>query len=172
LNKNLILCGFMGCGKSTVGHLLADRLGMTFLDLDSYLEREAAMSVSDIFASEGEDGFRRREHDACVTLGRREGLVLATGGGAVLRDDNVEALKQNGVLVWLSVSPLTVVARLKDDTSRPLLQREDKDEAIRALLEARAPLYTRAADLTVGADGNPDDTADAVIEALTANGLL
>lgn len=172
MKKNLVLCGFMGCGKSTVGRLLADRLGMTFVDLDSYIEEEAGMTVSAIFEAEGEAGFRRREHDACVTLGGQDGLVLATGGGAVLRDDNVEALRQNGVLVWLSVSPLTVIARLQDDRTRPLLQREDKEDAIRTLLDTRAPLYTRAADVTVDADGNPSDTATAVTEALSARGFL
>ncbi len=162
----------MGCGKSTVGRRLASLLGRRFVDMDTYIEEQAHLPVRAIFEAEGESGFRRREHDACVTLGRQEGLVLATGGGAVLSEDNREALCVGGVLVWLRIEASTVLERLKDDRSRPLLQRDDKATAVVELLAARTPLYTRAADLIVDADRDPDTVAAAVLDALAAKGFL
>lgn len=164
---NIILCGFMGCGKSTVGKRLADATGFSFVDMDSYIERDARMSITAIFENEGEDSFRQREHDACVTLGKQDHLVIATGGGAVMRGDNVDALKQNGTLVWLRVSPATVIRRLQNDTTRPLLQREDKETAVTTLMNARQPLYARAADVTVDADDAADPVADAILRAVS-----
>lgn len=172
MTRNLVLCGFMGCGKSTVGRLVAERCALRFVDIDRYIEEEAGQTVSDIFASEGEEGFRRRERAACEALGAQAGLVIATGGGAVLDDRNVASLRRNGILVWLSVSPLTVIARLQNDGTRPLLQREDRDEAIRTLLAARAPHYARVADTTVDADGTPAQVVETLCHVLRADGLL
>lgn len=170
--SNVVLCGFMGCGKSTVGRRLSTALGYTFVDMDAFIEQDAGMTVSDIFAAEGEAGFRRREHDACVTLGARDGLVIATGGGAVLRPDNVAALQTNGTLVWLRVSAATVIARLKDDTTRPLLQREDKEAAVEALLTERLPLYRQAASVHVDADDSPETVVNTVLTCLQERNFL
>lgn len=164
--KNIVLCGFMGCGKSTVGKRLAEALDMTFVDMDSYIEGEEGCTVSDIFAQKGEAGFRAIEHDTCCTLGKQDGLVIATGGGAVLRADNVAALKANGTVVLLDVGVDCVLARLKDDTTRPLLQRPDKAEAAAALLAARTPLYKAAADITVDAEADADTVAAAILGQL------
>ncbi len=165
---NIVLCGFMGCGKSTVGKRLADRTGFTLVDMDTYIEQEAGMTVSDIFAQEGEASFRTREHNACVTLGKQDNLIIATGGGAVLREDNVTALRCGGTIVWLRVTPETVIDRLKNDTTRPLLQREDKAQAVTELMAARAPLYAAAADVTVDADDDADRVCAAILSAVTA----
>ena len=162
--KNIVLCGFMGCGKSTVGKRLAARCGMRFVDMDAYIEEQAGCSVTDIFAQKGEAAFRVMEHDACVTLAAQEGLVIATGGGAVLFEKNVDALAQNGVIVFLRVREQTVLERLTNDTTRPLLQRDDKEAAVRALMQQRTPLYEAAAHVTVDADGE----ADAVVTAIEA----
>ncbi len=167
--NNIVLCGFMGCGKSTVGKRLAARRGMDFVDMDSYIEAEAGRTISDIFATDGEAAFRAMEHAACVTLGGKCDLVIATGGGAVLRADNVAALSQSGTIVFLDVSEACVLERLKNDTTRPLLQREDKEAAVHALMSERAPLYAKAATVTVDADGDADTVADA-IEAILAIG--
>ncbi len=164
--KNIVLCGFMGCGKTTVGTYLAKRRGMTFVDMDEYIEQQAGRRVAQIFAEDGEDAFRTMEHDACRTLGSRDGLVIATGGGAVLREDNVAALSQNGTIVFLSICEQTVLDRLKHDTARPLLQRDDRSAAVHALMAQRAPLYAKAAAVTVDADGDVETVADRIEAAL------
>ena len=165
--QNIVLCGFMGCGKSTVGKRLAARHGMDFVDMDAYIEERAGCSVADIFAKEGEPAFRARERDACTALAARNGLVIATGGGAVLFEDNVKALAQNGAIVFLRVREQTVLERLQNDTSRPLLQRDDKEAAVHALMQQRAPLYEAAAHVTVDADGDADTVASAIEAALS-----
>ena len=162
--NNIVLCGFMGCGKSTVGKQLAARHGLTFVDMDAYIEEQAGRSVSDIFEKDGEAVFRTMEHDSCVTLGKRTDLVIATGGGAVLNPDNVNSLSQNGTIVFLRVRKQTVLERLKNDTSRPLLQREDKEAAVQTLMQQRTPLYEAAADVSV----NADDDAELVVSAIEA----
>ncbi len=166
--KNIVLCGFMGCGKSTVGKLLAARNGMTFLDMDRYIEEQAGCTVSEIFAREGEAAFRTMETEACRTLGAQHNLVIATGGGAVLRTENVTALSQNGVLIWLDVSAPCVIERLRDDQTRPLLQRADKETAVRALLQERAPLYKAAASVRIDADDEAQAVAKAIEIALAS----
>lgn len=155
--KNIILCGFMGCGKSTVGKRLAQALDYTFVDTDSAVEAHAGKSVSRIFKEDGEAAFRRMESDMCRTLGAQTGLVIATGGGAVLNSDNVNVLKSNGILVWLKVSAQTVVERLAADTTRPLLQCEDKEAAVQRLLVERNDLYHAAVDVVIDADSAAED---------------
>ena len=166
--KNIVLCGFMGCGKSTIGKLLAAQTDREFIDMDTFIEQQEQRSITTIFEQNGEAEFRRLEHAACVTLGTRDGLVIATGGGAVLREDNVAALTQNGTIVFLDVSEDTVLTRLQHDTSRPLLQRADKAEAVHALLTQRHPLYTRAASLTVDANGDAATVAASILKAIAA----
>ena len=170
--KNIVLCGFMGCGKSTVGKMLAARCGMTFVDMDQYIEEQAGRTVSELFADKGEEGFRAMEHDACVALGAQSGLVIATGGGAVLRQENVTALAQNSVIVWLKVSASCVLSRLQHDTTRPLLQRGDKEKAVLTLLCEREPLYARAASLTVDAEHPSIDVAFAIENMLAEHGFF
>lgn len=167
--RNLVLCGFMGCGKTTVGIRLAKERGMTFVDMDAYIEAQAGCTIAEIFARDGEEAFRAMEHEACLTLGAKEDLVISTGGGAVLREENVAALKQNGMIVWLQVSPMCVLARLQDDTSRPLLQRPDKAAAVDRLMREREPLYEAAADLRIDGEADPDEVVGAVIAALSFN---
>ena len=165
--NNIVLCGFMGCGKSTVGKRLAERHGLTFVDMDTYIEEQAGCSVADIFATHGEAVFRAMEHDACTVLGKQKNLVIATGGGAVLDAGNVMALTENGTIVFLRVNAQTVLERLKNDTSRPLLQQDNKDAAVRALMQRRTPLYEAAARTTVDADDEPDTVVSAIEDALS-----
>ncbi|MBR5133971.1 MAG: shikimate kinase, partial [Clostridia bacterium] len=116
-------------------------------------------------AEDGEEAFRAMEREACRTLGRDGGLVIATGGGAVLNADNVTSLAENGTIVWLTVTADTVIARLAGDTTRPLLQRDDKEAAIAELLAARDPLYRRAAAVIVDAARDPRDVVESILAA-------
>ena len=155
MKKNLILCGFMGSGKSTIGKLLAEKLGARFIDTDSYIEQKQGMTISEIFEKYGESYFRKLEYDVCVELSSMQKTVISTGGGTVLNDDNMRALKKNGVIFLLNVSSRTVLTRLKNDTTRPLLQKEDKERAVKMMLSNRTPLYNRAADYVIDAEESP-----------------
>ncbi len=166
--KNIVLCGFMGSGKTTVGKALSALTGMPFIDTDAYIEEQAGMSVSAIFEHEGEAGFRARERAACAALSLAGGYVLALGGGAVLNPDNVATLRRGGTVVLLDISVETVKSRLQDDTSRPLLQRPDRDATIDALFAARMPIYKQAADVIVDGEQQPDRVANEICRRITA----
>ena len=153
--KNIILCGFMGSGKTTVGRRLAQKAHMEFIDMDDYIEQREGRTITDIFAQDGEETFRRMETEAARELASRRGLVIAAGGGALTFAANVEALRPSCVIVLLEVKPETVLTRLKGDTSRPLLAREDKETAVRELFAARLPLYRAAAQYTVDGEQPP-----------------
>lgn len=148
---NVVLCGFMGCGKSTAGQLLAQKLGRDFVDMDTFIEQRENKTVSTIFAENGEEYFRHCEADACRTLTRRSGLVIATGGGTLLNTKNVEILRETGIIALLQPPYETIVQRLAGDHTRPLLERPDKETAMRKLYESRMPQYQAAADLAVTA---------------------
>ncbi len=156
----------MGCGKSTVGALLAKKTGMSFIDLDSYIEKKENKTVSKIFADSGEDYFRALEIEAARELSERNGLVIAAGGGTLVFRENVEVLKKSGRIVLLELPVETVAKRLENDTTRPLLNRPDKDEAMRELYNKRLPLYRAAADMIVNADDSPMQVCMEIIRNL------
>ncbi len=164
--RSITLCGFMGCGKTTVGKTLAALTGRVFLDMDQEIEKEAGMPVSEIFARFGEEEFRRREKALCTALGRRDGLVIAAGGGALIDPENAAALSENGAVVLLDVPLPVILRRLEGDTTRPLLARPDKEEAARELYSRRLPLYRAAATHIVEADNPPETVARAIIKAI------
>lgn len=168
MKNNIVLCGFMGSGKSTVGKILAQKLNFTFKDSDECIEQRENMSVSEIFKTYGEEYFRKTESLVIKELSLQNGLVIATGGGAVLNSDNAAALRQRGTVIFLDVTPETVLERLKNDASRPLLQRKDKAEAITELLIARKPVYQAAAHYAVNANR---DALKTVEEILTLQGI-
>jgi shikimate kinase len=157
LAPNLILVGPRGAGKSCIGRHLAARAGLRLVDLDHEIERCAGISINAIFEREGEAGFRRREHLALADLlavdSPSDGLLVATGGGAVLDPDNRRLLRERGFVVHVHAEPATQLARLTDDTTRPLLQRDDPGAVLRELAEQRAPLYAGVADLRFATDG-------------------
>ncbi len=152
---NIILCGFMGCGKSTVGALLAKKTGMSFVDLDTYIENKTKMTVSEIFEKYGESRFRDMEREAVKEISQKKGIVLAAGGGTLTFEVNVETLNKSGTIVLLDLPVEVVAERLKNDRTRPLLNRSDKDKAMRELYNKRLPLYRHAADVIVNADQSP-----------------
>lgn len=141
--NNLVLLGFMGTGKSAVGRRLSLLANRPFLEMDAELEKRAGKSISRIFADDGEKVFRDMESRLADEWGRREGAVIACGGGAVLRGENLEALGRHGVLVCLTARPEVIVERTGRSRRRPLLEVEDREEKIRSLLETRAPFYAR-----------------------------
>ncbi len=169
MKNNIVLCGFMGCGKSTVGKILAERLELCFADSDAVIEKHESMKISDIFARCGEEYFRNTESLIIKGLSERSGLVIATGGGAVLNPQNAEALRTTGTVIFLDVTPETVIERLKDDTERPLLQRPDRELAVRELMEQRRPKYEAAAHFTVDANRKPEFVAEEIIGIFNAD---
>jgi shikimate kinase len=154
MSGNIILIGFMGCGKSSIGRRLASRLGYAFLDSDELIVESAqGKSISDIFAEEGEERFRERETGALQGLIDSTSIVLATGGGAVLRPENREILRKIGTTVWLYADPEILFERATRNRKRPLLQVENPRTTFNTLLESRLPIYEKTADLKIDASG-------------------
>jgi len=163
---NLYLVGMMGCGKSSAGRHLAEQLGYRFLDADSSIEAVAGRSIPEIFASDGEAGFRDLEAAVLNQIAGWHSLVVATGGGVVLRPENWGQMRQ-GVVVWLDAPEELLLQRLAaDPTPRPLMAAEDPAARLRELLAQRRPLYAQA-DLQIVQDGRPAALVAAqVLEAL------
>lgn len=153
-NNNIILTGFMGSGKTTAGIRLSYRLRLPLLDTDKWIEKEEGRTISEIFALQGEETFRKMETSALKTLLELEGeQIISTGGGLPMREENRELLKKLGTVVFLRIKPETVYERLKGDNTRPLLKKADPMKEIRRLLELRNPVYQECADITVDVDG-------------------
>jgi shikimate kinase len=148
---NLVLIGFMGTGKSTVGRLAAHLLHFTFLDTDKVIEARAGKSIPDIFEQEGESAFRAWERRVVEELPRRRNTVIATGGGLPSQPGNLDSLKSHALVVCLWASPETIYAHVRDHTHRPLLRDPDPMARIRELLAAREPFY-RQADVLVNTE--------------------
>jgi shikimate kinase len=154
--RSVFLVGMMGAGKTTVGRLLANALGFEFIDADRELEARSGALIATIFSIEGEEGFRRRESTLIDELTQRPGIVLATGGGAVLNADTRKRLRERGLVVYLRATGEEIYRRTRKDRSRPLLQTADPRSRIDVLLEQRQPLYEEAAHLTFqSASANP-----------------
>lgn len=149
---NIVLCGFMGCGKSTVGKLLAARTGRQLVDTDRWIEKQEGRTVSQLFAEHGEKWFRQRETELCRTLSRRTGLVIATGGDVLANPLNACILRETCTIVLLQPPYEVIAHRLSGDHSRPLLEGPDKDAVARRLYDQRMPLYQAAADFAVHAE--------------------
>lgn len=156
---NIFLCGFMGSGKTTVGKALSTDLNMDFIDLDKLIEIENNESINEIFKNKGEDFFRNLETEALKNVCKNDNQIVSLGGGAVLKQENVDIIKANGTLIFLEVEAKTVLKRLKNDTSRPLLNVDNKEAVIEKMLQERTPIYKNNADFTVNANKNSKNTA-------------
>jgi shikimate kinase len=156
-DRPICLIGMMGSGKSTVGRRLAATLGCEFIDADRELEARLGVPIPTIFELEGEDGFRRREALLIDDLTQRAGLVLATGGGAVLREDNRRALRERGRVFYLRASLTDLWLRLRHDRQRPLLWAPDPRQRLAELLAQREPLYQETAHTIVHTARQPVD---------------
>jgi len=160
---NVILIGFMGAGKTTVGRLLASALDFTFVDTDAQIEAAAGRTIPEIFASEGEPGFRDRESAALQEVLQGDRQVISTGGGIVLRPENREAIRDGGLCVWLAVSPEIVWNRVRRESHRPLLRNPDPEGTVRRMLTERDPIYQETAHLRVVASRRRPKTIAAEI---------
>ena len=146
---NLILVGMMGAGKTTVGRLLARRLKRVYYDSDEEIERRCGVRIAVIFDIEGEAGFRARESQVIAELCALEGIVLATGGGAVLAEANRRCLAARGTVVYLHARPAQLWQRVRHDRNRPLLATPEPQKKLEELYAVRDPLYREVADLVV-----------------------
>ena len=146
---NIILCGFMGSGKTVVGSELAKIMGRRFVDTDELIEEEQGVAIKAIFAMYGEEHFRDLEYECCKNVSRLKNCVVSTGGGALTFERNVEALKDSGKIVFLDADFDVICDRIGDNTNRPLFQ--DKEKA-RALYDERKSKYLACADIVI--DGN------------------
>ena len=151
---NVVLIGYRGTGKSTVGKIVATRLSRTLVSTDSESMKRAGQNIPEIVAQHGWDYFRDLESQVCQELAGRDGLVIDTGGGAILRSQNVETLKRTGILFWLTASVDTITKRIGRDTQRPSLTGTTSfvDE-IQDVLRERTPTYEAAADHVIATDG-------------------
>lgn len=151
--KNIFLIGYMGTGKSTVAAYMAKQYNMEVLEMDQMIVEREGMSISDIFAKHGEDYFRDIETKLLIEIQTQENKVVSCGGGVVLREQNVEEMRKGGSIVLLSAQAETILERVKDDNSRPLLQGNKNIEFINDMLEKRRPKYESAADVVIQTDG-------------------
>lgn len=163
-STNIFLIGPMGAGKSTIGRHLAELLGLEFVDSDHEIQQRTGVDIPTIFEFEGEAGFRKREKAVIDELTQRSGLVLATGGGAVLDPDNRRCLAGRGLVVYLHCSPEQQYERTERDRNRPLLQTEDPLGRLRELMDVREPLYRQTADMVVNTDRRNATTVAREIE--------
>lgn len=162
--KNLVLTGFMGTGKTTVGRILAERLGCDFVDTDAVIESRAG-PIHEIFERDGEAGFREMERTVARELAGRTGLVIATGGRMMLDPECAACLEPGADVICLTADPATIIERVGDTARRPLLDVPDAPARVRALLDKRAEGYGRFA--AVDTEGrSPDEVADAVTARL------
>ena len=152
-NRNIILVGYMGSGKSTVGKKAARAMEYTFLDTDALIEQEEGMAISEIFEKKGEPYFREKETEMILKLlAEPKGNIIATGGGLPMKDGNAELLKKLGTVIYLKAETDTLMKRLSGDTVRPLLKNGDLREKIDTMLAVRGPVYEACADVVLQTD--------------------
>jgi len=162
---NLVLIGYRGTGKSSVGHLLAQRLGWDLISSDAEIVKRAGLSIPEIVKESGWDHFRDVETEVCREVAARDRVIIDTGGGIILRQQNVDCLKANGLLFWLTAEAPTIARRIGGDTQRPSLTgaKSFTDEIVE-VLQARLPKYQAAADHVITTDRlAPGQVADAIL---------
>ncbi len=150
MKTNIALIGYMGTGKTEVGQLLAEKLGMKFIELDWLIEQEAGKPIPDIFREDGEIAFREREIEATKKIAREKHCVIACGGGIVLNKINIDRLSEGARIIYLTASPKTILKRVSGQAGqRPLLDIDDQLKTINEMLKFRKPFYERAAEITI-----------------------
>ncbi|HML31354.1 shikimate kinase [Sporomusa sphaeroides] len=170
--KNIVLIGFMGTGKTSTGRLLAGRLNRPFVDVDKKIEKETGLAISDIFQLYGEDHFRQLEREVISRVARYTNTIIATGGGVVLKQENMVRLKNTGIIISLTASLDTILERTSRRGVRPLLDCEDRAERVARLFQERASLYMRA-DYTIDTSCMPPhQVTEKIIGLLREGGYL
>ena len=164
MKKNIVLCGFMGSGKSTVGKILSKKLGCPYIDMDKYMEDVCQMTIPQIFEKYGEDGFREFEHEAAQSLGKLNGAVIATGGGALTFERNIAPLSQNSFIVYLNIDFDVCYDRIKA-SDRPLVKSNSRDK-LKELYMARDKAYRRAAAFITANTDSSQKAADDILDNL------
>lgn len=164
--KNIILTGFMGTGKTAVGRELSRLLNMNLIDVDTEIEKSQRMTINEIFKQFGEPKFREIETEMIRKLSERKDVIISTGGGAVLRQENMDVLRKQGVIICLMASPETILKRTSRNTNRPLLQVEDPFGKIQELLNFRKPFYKKADIIINTEDKTPLQIAEQIIETI------
>jgi shikimate kinase len=174
MKASIALIGFMGAGKTAVGKVLAKRLGKEFVELDLLIERRTGKSIPEIFQQDGEVVFRELEIEVTKEVSRNKNLVIACGGGLVLNKLNIDRLRQESIIVYLTASPRTILKRvLSEGETRPLLNMPDKMLSIKELLRFREPFYERAADIKMDTSRRDvDAVAEQIIVELKKNESL
>lgn len=168
--RNVILIGPMGAGKSTIGRQVSSLLHYEFVDSDHEIEARTGADIPWIFDVEGEEGFRRREESIIEELTLRQHIVLATGGGAVMKESNRKVMAARGVVVYLQASVEQQLARTARDRNRPLLQTAEPRKVLTELMKIRDPLYMELADFVIDTDqGSVKDVASSIVEWATPN---
>ena len=163
---NIVLTGFMGTGKTAVGRELSRLLNMKLVDVDTEIEKSRQMTINEIFKQSGELRFREMETEMIRELSERKDVIISTGGGAVLRQENVDVLRKQGIIVCLMATPETILKRTSHSSNRPLLQVEDPFEKIKELLDFRRPFYEKA-DVMIDTDGKtPRQIAEEIIDKI------
>ena len=163
---NLVLIGYRGSGKSTVGRKLAEYLKLKFVDIDDLIEERQGVSISDLVNSHGWGHFRKLERSTIVEISKGDRLVIAPGGGAVLDTDNVNALKKNGLILWLKADKRTLLKRLNQDpgtgTRRPTLTGKGTSEELKEVMSLREPIYEQVSEIEI-------DTSTLDVETVVEN---
>ncbi|MBP1561309.1 MAG: shikimate kinase [Oscillospiraceae bacterium] len=162
--KAVYLCGFMGCGKSTVGKLLAEKLGCGFIDMDDYIVEKEGMKIPQIFAEKGEKYFRERETAAIRELSEKGG-VIACGGGAMLKKENAEIAAENGIVAYIEIPFEACYSRIAGDTNRPIVMSNTKEE-LEFIYDSRVPVYKENSTVTVNGEGTPNEVAQRLKELI------
>jgi shikimate kinase len=158
-SENIYLIGLMGAGKTTIGRQLAKSLKWPFYDSDKAIEESTGVDIPTIFEFEGEAGFREREQKMIKQLTQMRGIVLATGGGAILLEENRRLLQKNGFVVYLQCSITRILERTRRDTQRPLLKTDNPKERLESLFREREPLYLSCADFKIDTGVMPSKAA-------------
>jgi shikimate kinase len=170
---NIVFIGMRGSGKTTVGKILAQKLGREFIEMDELITRKAGLGIPEIVEKQGWEKFREIEEEVTGEAAGRDNIINASGGGVVTRENNIIKLKKSGVLVWLQADVDTLVKRIGEDTDRPpLVEGRSRREDMEITLKERKPLYQQAADLTINTGNKtPEEIADLVINLLKIRGF-
>lgn len=165
--KNIVLTGFMGTGKTEVGKILSQRLGYNLIDVDSEIEKEQKMTITEIFKQHGETMFREVESDIIKRFSEIENAVLSVGGGAVLKQENINNLRKKGIIICLTASPETIFKRISNNDDRPLLKVKNPLQKIKELLDLRRSYYEKADVIIDTESKSPTNVADEILKSIS-----